>query len=466
MTDESSILKDSLGALIVRVVGIMLTFGSTILAARTLGTEIYGEFASSLSLAMLLAALAPLGTDRVLAKRLSISSDHPTAAQEIALTFCSTMLLAGLLLGTLLFLTAVGRLLRLETAWLSMLICSAAMFVPLSMLYLRQWAAIPLVGTRRALQTDQILLPFLYCSSLAIVAVLRFKPTTFVVAILYAACVIVSLALSLNTGSLRRLNGAAVRLVSSIKIGQVATRLRLGLPFATVSIGGVISQTCMPMMIAVACGFQEAGYFGIAASFAAIPLIPLGVFNLSLIPLCSRHFQEQRVSKVEHSVRSTATFTFSISAVISIGLWLCSPVLTSVLGHQYSSVAGLLPALLLAAMVDCMTGPTVPVMQSMGMEHFYTRAMLIFVPCQYMIVLVAGRMAGVEGAAVGYLIARCAWNVAVCLQIYRCLGLRMLPYLNILTTMRPLAQGSFTTTDPCNEVPSLIDRLRRRVRTT
>ena len=78
----SAWLSDALSALLVRAVGIVLVFVSTTMLARFLGPDEYGAYSAALGLAMLLATLAPLGTDRILSQTLAcaITKEKPSNA--------------------------------------------------------------------------------------------------------------------------------------------------------------------------------------------------------------------------------------------------------------------------------------------------------------------------------------------------------------------------------------------------
>ena len=91
-----------------------------------------------------------------------------------------------------------------------------------------------------------------------------------------------------------------------------------------------------------------------------------------------------------------------------------------------------MPILLIATLIDCLTGPTVPVMQTMGLQHFYARAFFGHWPLQLILVVILGGSWGLTGAAAGYLVSRSLWNLLIVIQIYRSPGLLMLPYLNPL----------------------------------
>ena len=90
----------------------------------------------------------------------------------------------------------------------------------------------------------------------------------------------------------------------------------------------------------------------------------------------------------------------------------------------------------------------------MGMESFYTRALLAFLPFQLGLVYAVGRVYGLIGVAVAYLIARCLWNSIIVLQIYRDRGLLMLPLLRISKSIFSASAG-FSPEDNLNTVETI-----------
>ena len=434
---QTSLISDALSALVVRAFGIALMFASMTLTARLLEPTEYGAYTSAMSLAILLATLAPLGIDRILVRNLSMANTLGRSGEETAVTHACTLLVVGLLLACGLLLgcglLACGGALLLPTRqpWIETLLLAGILSVPLTLTYLRQWVAVPLVGTGRAMVPEQTLLPLSFIAAIVVVLLLKVRPTALLLATTYAACLTLVLCISIRHAKLKETYAAAIQSIGRITRMQLVARTLEGLPFLVVSVGSVASQTCTPLLIAASCGLESAACFALAVPYAALPAIPLGVFNLSLLPRCARHFQRREFEAADHAVRSAATITFLAAVVIAMVTWLCSPLLTVLLGSQYATVCVVLVPLLLASVIDCSTGPTVPVMQTMAMERFYTQAVLVFLPVQLSIVFFSGRMFGASGAAYGYLLSRALWNLAITRQIHRTLGLKMWPYLNV-----------------------------------
>jgi O-antigen/teichoic acid export membrane protein len=165
---------------------------------------------------------------------------------------------------------------------------------------------------------------------------------------------------------------------------------------------------------------------------AGLPSLPLGMLSLTLIPRFARHYHNGHLEESQRLARNASTLIFLIAVGLSAGLLIASPAIPRILGAPWQAVTTLLPALLLASLVDCLTGPTMPVMQTTGMERTYSCLFLVYVPVQLLLLYGLSQWAGVQGAAVAYLLGRCLWNLLVTTLIYRQRSLVMLPALESL----------------------------------
>jgi O-antigen/teichoic acid export membrane protein len=421
---------DAFGTLVVRMFGIVLIFGSTTVLARLLGPTEYGAYSAALAMTLLLAALAPLGSDRILTRNLATAKTTEESGRETARAHLCTGITTVVFLPALLVASAVLRYGLHNQSLARTSLLTAIMLVPLTAVFLRQWIAIPLIGSRRAVIPEQTLLPFAFTVGMLLIAAAGWKSGATTAASMYAMIMVLVWFGSLQTKEIRVVYCSAWTAVSKISRSEIGRLLHEGLPFVSVSIGSILTQTCMPLVIAATCGLEATAYFALAFPYAALPTLPLGAFNLTMISRCARHYQLGEFAEAQHAVRSAATITFLLSAVISIAIWIGSPLLPMLLGAEYHMVSRLLPALFLGVIVDCLTGPTIPVMQTMKMEKTYSQALFAFIPIQWSLVYWFGNFAGVEGTALAYLSSRCLWNVIVVATIYKRRGLVMLPYLS------------------------------------
>lgn len=425
----SAMLTDAFGTLVVRMIGIALIFVSTTVTARLLGPAEYGTWSAAMALALLLATLAPLGSDRILVQKLSTMECDSEIGRETAITHLATAWITALLLCGLLATWMFSSFVWLNSNWAKTSLLAAILFVPLTTIYLRQWLAMPLIGARRAVMPEQTLLPLIFTTTLLTSTVIKLRLTATTTAIAYSAIISFVWLVSLKSMRIRRAYQSALSVLGEIPKALVIQRMIAGTSYVAVAVGAIVSQTCMPLTIAATCGFTETAFYALAMPFASISAIPLGAFNLTMYPRCARLYQNGRMAEAEHSVRSAATIMFGLSVGIGFLMWILSPLLILLLGSEYTTVCRLLPALLLANIADSLTGPTMPVMQTMKLEETYSRMLFASIPVQLGLICLLGRMASVEGAALAYLISRVLWNIALVAVIRQLRGLTMLPYM-------------------------------------
>lgn len=422
-------MSDAFGTLVIRVAGIVLMFVSTTVAARLLGPAEYGAYSAALALAVLLASLAPLGSEQLLVRNLSITKDVEEAGREIAIAHVCTIISGLVLIIAALATWSVCSFVLDEPDWARTVLLATMLFVPSTVVLMRQWLAIPVIGSRQAAIPEQTIMPFLLTVSLFLMAAAGWK--TGAVAGVAAHTIVMTVVGigSIRVGPIHEVYRSAFNSVSSLSGADIRRQFLDGLPFLGVGIGSRISQSSVPLLIAATCGFSETACYTLAFPYAILASLPLSAFNVTMISRCARHFRAGEFSAASHAVRSAATVTVLMAAVMGLMIWVCSPLLEIVVGPEFTFVRRLLPPLLLAVIVDSMTGPTVPVMQTMQMEKTYARVLFAYIPVLWCLIFSFSRIAGVEGAACAYLISRCLWNLVVVAVIYRQRGLLMLPYL-------------------------------------
>ena len=419
-----------------RMVGVALTFVSTPVIARLLGPLEFGAYTAVVALASLLAALAPLGSERILVRNLSATKCPDDMARETAIAHLCTGIVSAVLVAGLLAIWGLSGFIWQNPSWARTALLAAVMFVPRTVLSLRQWLAIPIIGSRRAVMPELTILPLLFTLSLLLLAAADLKLTATNTAVVYVIMIAVVWVGALQTSAIRVVYSSAWKIVRQATGAEIIQQFRSGIPFVSVGIGAVLTQSCMPIVIAATCGFKEAAFFALAFSYAGLATLALPAFNLSMIPRCARFYKCGDFSGAQHAVRSAATVTFSLALILSAVIWLGSPFLTTLLGTDYNMVRRLLPALLLSMILDCLTGPTNPVLQTMKMEKTHSRTLLAFIPIQFSLVFLLGKAVGVEGAAFAFLASRCLWNIVIFTRIYKVLGLVMLPYFGFMNALR------------------------------
>ncbi len=416
--------------LAVRVLGVLLAFLSTTVTARVLGPEEFGAWSAGLSLAMLLAALAPLGMDRVLVRQLSVLSDSGDRAAELAIAHASALRFGGLLLVTGVLAGGVCRL-GGRKDWSEALFLASLLLIPLTLTWLRQWAAIPLLGTRLAVLPEQVLIPAGTVVVFGALRSLHLPLTATVTAVIFTVLSVLVWTWTLLRSSLGELYLLAYRGRAGVS-GNLSVRSAEGLRFVPMAVGPMLCQRITPLVVATCCGFEEIAHFSYALLITGIPAIPLGMLSLSLIPPLARMYRAGDTSSQQRLAENAATASLMIAASLSVLILLAAPLIPLLLDSRYAPVPTLLPALLLAMLADCATGPTFSVMQTLGLERSYSWLLVTLVPLQMLLIFWFGHLASVQGAALGYFAGRMLWNIVIVAVIRRRRGLLLLPSLRSL----------------------------------
>jgi O-antigen/teichoic acid export membrane protein len=447
---SGTMFSDAFETLIVRVLGIGLMYAMTTVTARMLGAAEYGAFTAAWALAILLATLAPVGSDRILVRNLSTVSSATAAGRDVAITHICTGCSVVLMLVVFLILNVAGRSLSVDDSWWQTGLLATVLFVPIALTYLRQWVAIPLVGTRAAVMPEQMVLPVVFMGCLALLHLVQLPLTAVVVSCAFALSTTMVWATSLLKRQIRSAYREAWRqLPDRVEIRQ---RLTDGLPFVSVSIGGVVLQKCLPLVIAATCSFHATAQFAMGMQYAALPAIPMGVVNLCMIPRCARHFQNGEQRQANQIVRAAATMTLLLATSLALGIWLAGPLLVSLLGKSFDGINVILPTLLLASIVDSFAGPAMSVMQTMKLESIYSKTLYAYLPIQIGMVWWFSRTAGLEGAAMAYLLSRVIWNGIVIGIIWRIRGILCVPFCR-LEQLRSFTGSVATSSESVLPIP-------------
>lgn len=432
-TLRNAVQSEMMRTLAVRALGVFFAFASTTLTALLLGPAEFGTWSAGLSLALLAAAVAPLGTDRLLVRQLSVLDQPEQQSLELALAHrCAAI--AGCLLLVLACAAAAFCRFAGWQDWVNTLLIAAALFIPVTLTWLRQWAAIPLVGTRNAVLPEQILIPAGTIAAFAVLWLCGQKLTAWTTVCIFAGLSIVVWVLSAFYGPLKSLYRMAVGKATDRGSSSALLRKQLseGLSFIPMAVGPMLCQRITPLVVAAGCGFEDIAHFTYAQLITGIPAIPLGIISLSMIPQLARMYRTGNTAAQQRLVENAATGILLTALVLSGLILLASPLLPLVLGADYAPVRLLLPTLLLAMLADCATGPTFSVMQTQGLERTYSLLLGVLVPIQMLLIYGGGKADSVQGAAVGYLMGRVLWNAAVLAAIHRQRGLLLLPSLRSL----------------------------------
>lgn len=434
------ILRDAFTAMIVRICGAGLVLLVSLLASRWLGPAEFGRYTSTIAIGVFVATMSPLGTDKVLVRILSTDSDDALICRSLAKTHaCAFIVCAGLFVLT--WLSGLISFSHHSGTLAEALGMSTLVMMPLTVSLLRQWAAIPLIGTRNAIFPEQIIVPASFSICLVAGLFTGIPATARFVLSMYALILAVVWVLSLKAEKLRAIYAGALKQLSTLRLKELIEFANAGLPFLAISLGTVWVQSFMSLAVAASCGFESAAVFALALPIATVPAMSLGIINLSFISRFAVDYKAGDLSSARQAGRIAASASFYPALAAALAILLLQPMIMKVVGPEYIRVGNILPPLLLGVLMDCLAGPTTPVMQTMNMQGFYARSLIICVSIQIGITWLAGRIADVEGVALGFAMSRVLWNAVIATAIFRQRGLVMLPCWNLLALIRNMWPG-------------------------
>ena len=416
----------SVKGLAVRLAGIGLAFATTLMLAPLLGAERFGAFTAVLTACSLLATVLTAGTDRLAPKTIAACppDDDDAIAAEISVTH--QVALRGMIAGVAL-LAGTWWLLKV-TGWFpaaAPVVACAIVVLPITMLLtVRQWTALPLVGTAASIVPEQVLLP---CLLLSLISLTEMVVDLNVVVAVWAASGMVAWYAGTRTRPLRSVFRNAIS--RRCRPERVRERIRDGLPFLSAGLGTVMMNRSVPLVVAALLGFADAAQLAVAAQLAALVAMPLGIINLTTMPRCAHFNAVGDRASVERVLRTGATICAGLAVPVAVAVVLCSDTAIRLLGREFESCSTLVCVLVLAPLANAFCGPNGSAMQMLGLERTYARILLAADVVQIALVSAACLSGNLIAAAAAMVAVRIGWNVTLVWLLRRYYGIIPLPYL-------------------------------------
>jgi len=421
--------RQAMGGMAVRVIGLTLTWATTMCLAHALGPGQYGVWTVIVGLSSLLATVFSFGADQFATR--TIASTHQNDSTDLRREACLThaICLSGtviglvVLLGTLCLAGVFNFSLRLQLV----LTASLMMFPVIQLIVLRQWITLPLLGTAAAIAPEQILLPLLLIPAVTVLKSVNGSVSVNATVMAYAVCSLTVWAVAMWTSRIGRLIHSGLR--DRFEFREILGRVAQAAPFLGSSLVNLIAQVrLMPLVVAAVCGFEDAGRLAVALQMATLVAMPLGVVTLSVMPGCARLHGAGDHEALQHLIRSAATLCVCLAPPIAIGLLVFRNSLFALLGTEYSPSAQLLIVLVIGQLFNACCGPNGAVMQMIGMERVYMKALLVTGVGQMIAVAAAGMAGNLIAVAIAIAASQFASNIVLCLILWRRRRLPLLPY--------------------------------------
>jgi O-antigen/teichoic acid export membrane protein len=167
----------------------------------------------------------------------------------------------------------------------------------------------------------------------------------------------------------------------------------------------------------------EVGLFRIAVITATMAATPMIILNRVNMPMISRLYARDEWSRLQKVVTYSGYVQTAGVVLVSLPLLLFPELLLSlVFGPDFAAAGTALRIISLGQITNAAFGPNVPLLNMTHRERRVTRAMIIGVSLNVVTVLLLGRLFGMIGGAVGFVVSLVSWNILAWLDSRRIVG--------------------------------------------
>ncbi|NNE88053.1 MAG: oligosaccharide flippase family protein [Silicimonas sp.] len=402
----------SLATLAVRLVGLGLGFLQTLILARLLGPENYGQIVAVVSVATLAGWIGVLGLNGLTVRevaRLRLRDDG--SAEKAFIRFAVLVALAGALVTASVATYFAHGSLQGTVLWVILIAPAIAL-----MLVLRGVAA----GRNR------------FILSMAPLDVLR--PAFFLVAIsLLGVAGSVERAIALNAGAfVLSLTIVTVLLFRPNKTKDEATARRAGLlrealPFFLSGVFFSLQSEMMVLMLTAMSTPDQIGIFQVAFRLSTLLLVVRQAIDVPLSPRFATLWEKRDTVELERLACLSAVISTAAALVIWAMFFLLAGPLTGLFGNEFRAAQNSLVILATAQAAFVAAGPLPALLNMADRAGAVTWAMAAAQVVQFGLGLALIPSLGSFGAAIAMSAAILAWAVGMWFAAYRYLGVRVSP---------------------------------------
>lgn len=421
---KAQLARGVISALGIRILSLVAALLSSVLLARILGSEYYGLYVFTLSIATLLSLPVQMGVPTLVLRETASAeaAEDWVALNSIGAWAFRVNLLFGTMMvgGILLFDALLGGDVNAPSRQAYLM--AAILIMPMALC--SSFSAL-LRGLRRVtlgLFPQELLRPVLVMVFISLAAYLT------------AGQVPVSLALALNlmaTVCVLLLLAALVRhawpAAGRTEKGRVyyhRSWLRALLPLAMMSGMHLINQNTDIVMLGLFRESAEVGYYKVAASGAGLVIFGLSAVQVVAMPYVSRFYRQGEQSKLQRIATLSAWASVLLGApLVVIYLFWGRELLSFVYGPPFAMAWEPLMILCAAQLINGCFGIVWPVLVMTGHEKAGTRSLVMATLLNVVMNALLVPSWGVQGAAVATGLSILTWNLLFWLNVKKLVGI-------------------------------------------
>lgn len=412
-----SILAGGLLAMIIRILGIALSYGANILLSRSLGVEQFGEYVVALGWALALTLPAKAGFDYSALRYLSIYLESGNLGAFRAFVRFATTMVVAISLGIEATIIAAGHHLIPVDAqtrfWAAMLILPLSLLIVYS-LVLR--TARRIIGAQIY---EQVLRPGLIIIGVASITLVGSRlsaATAMALTSVAAFAALAAVAIELHRAS-RASRGHA------FCYSDWRQWLMISLPMLLLGVVQELLNQIDIIFLGSYASAREAALF--AASWRIANLVPFALVGLSTMagPLMAAAYEKGAIDDLQQISKIVARASFGFAVISALGLYLLAAPLLGLFGRDFVQGSDVLAWLLLGGLANAFTGVVVYYTTLTGRERqglvIFAFALAVSIGLNLLLIPRFGAL----GAAVSSSSATAAWNFIMLAYVRLTIGL-------------------------------------------
>lgn len=382
-----------------------------VVLARAIGPADYGTFSYALTIAAVLAIVAPLGWPTALMRFIAQYKEQQqwsllrgAVQRAYQITFVCAVLTALVLWGV----SYLGSL----SNELSTSLRFAALILPfLSFVGLRRKALLGLQKVKASIIPEEILLP-----TLVIVALYLFAVTSASGALLaYVGAAL--LAFLLGSTLLWRSIPLQGRIAKPVF--QTRSWMLVALPMVFGGLGQIIMNRTDVLMLGAMLDMQVVGVYSAAVRIAVLNTMVFGAINTIAAPMMAAAFHAGRSQELRGIMRKAMIWS-TLGALPAFAVMIISPqFLLGFFGTEFTGAGNLLRILAFGQFVNAATGPAGFALLMTGREQAFAWTMGIVAAANVVGNLIAIPIYGAVGAAVVTAVAVAVLNLFLLFLVWR-----------------------------------------------
>lgn len=408
------------GSGLVRIAGMLASFGVGVQLARMLGVTGYGYYGMALAVITIAGIPGEMGLPRLVTREVAAASAHDDMprlfgvirwADRMAWRISAAMVVALVIASAVL---AVTRPSGLPAA----ILLGAAMVPFMALARIRGGS---LQGLHHIVlgQVPAILLRPLLLSLLLAAAYLLGAGLDAAGAMALYSVTAVTVFLIANLWLRQRLPAARPAELVQGGRGWLASSI----PLAMADGMAVLQSEISILLVGIVAAAADVGLFRIATVTASTAATAIPIVNHAAFAVIARLYAQRDLSRLQVAVTRFAQAQFIGVAALSLPLIVAPEFLLDlVFGASYAPAAGAVRILVLGQIVNGAFGPNAAVLNMTHHERRVSRAMAIALAINIPLVIILGALWGMIGAAFAMSAALVAWNVLTWIDARRFVG--------------------------------------------